>query len=330
MSATTRQRLIRLGWLALLGVLLWVALLNAPLAEIWASLQHLTLWQLLVILVLDVIAFVLVTLRWWVIVRVSSDKVPLLPLIGYRMAAFALSYFTPGPQVGGEPLQVLYLQKNYGLGFARATSAVIIDKLLEFLTNFLFLGVGLYAVIRVGIFAKIGVQPAVSVLPLLVLLLWPPIHLVLLYNRRFPLSALLRWLASRFGKRKWMRLLAVSEHMAGSFCRLHFGALLLSLIFSLLSWVVMAFEYSLMARFLNISLDFWQLMTALTALQMTFMMPIPAGLGVMEFAQVFVIYSFGYSYALGISLSLLMRGRDLFNGGIGLLIASGAMNGKPR
>jgi uncharacterized protein (TIRG00374 family) len=328
MSEITRQRLIRLGWFVLLGILLWAALQNAPLADIWASLRQLTFWQLLIILVLDVIAFMLVTMRWWLIVRAQSRKVPLFPLIGYRMAAFALSYFTPGPQVGGEPLQVLYLQKNYGLGFARATSAVIVDKLLEFLTNFLFMGLGLYAVFRVGIFSESGIQVSVSMIPLAVLLLWPPIHLILLSQRRFPLSAILRWVSRRFGPRAWMRLLIVSERMAGSFCRRHLGALLASLTVSLLSWLVMAYEYSLMARFLQVSLDFWQVLAALTALQLAFMLPMPAGLGTMELGQVLVMRAMGLPDAFGISLSLLMRGRDLFNGGIGLLIAGGAFSDK--
>lgn len=328
MNATLRQRLIRVGWLLLLGVLLLVALQNAPLADIAASLRQLQPWQLLVILALDGLAVVLVTMRWWVIVRTRNAHVPLLPLVGYRMAAFSLSYFTLGPQVGGEPLQVLYLQRNYGLGFARATSAVIVDKLLEFITNFIFLTLGLYALFRVGIFSQNGMQATVGMIPVVLLLFWPLIHLVLLYRKRYPLAALLHWLALRVGKRKWMRLLIVSEYMAGAFCRQNPRALFLSLAVSLLSWLVMAYEYSLMAHFLQISLDFWQLLSVLTALQLAFMIPVPAGLGTMEFAQIFVIQTFGYSYALGISLSLLMRARDLLNGVIGLLIAGGSFGGK--
>src|SRR5262249_39733451 len=101
MSDKTRQWLIRLGWFVLLGGLLWLALRNAPLADIWASLQQLTLPQLLIILALDVLALILVTMRWWIIVRAESRALPLLPLVAYRLAAFALSYFTLGPQVGG-------------------------------------------------------------------------------------------------------------------------------------------------------------------------------------------------------------------------------------
>lgn len=326
MNKEVRQWLIRLGWFILLGGLLWVALQNAPLAEIWASLRQLTIEQLVLILVLDVIAFVLVTMRWWFIVRAENSKVPLLPLVAYRTAVFALSYFTPGPQVGGEPLQVLYLRKNYNLTFARATSSVIVDKLLEFLTNFLFLGIGLYAVFRVGLFSGSEIQASVSLIPLVALLLWPPIHIALLYSGRFPMAIILGAAQKRFGRRNWMRLLVVSERLAASFFRRHPKKLLASLGVSLLSWGVMALEYGLMASFLQISLDFWQVLAALAALQLAFLLPLPAGLGAMELSQVLVMRALGLPDALGISLSLLMRARDLFNGGIGLLIASRAFN----
>lgn len=321
MSKNTRQWLIRLGWLVLLGGLLWLALRNAPLADIWASLQQLTLEQLLLILILDVIALTFVTMRWWFIIRAESSKVPLLQLVGYRMSVFALSYFTFG-QVGGEPLQVLYLQKNYGLTYARATSAVIMDKLIELLTNFLFVGIGLYAIFRVGIFSGSEIQASVSVIPLAALLLWPPIHITLLYSGRFPIGSILGVVQKRFGRKKWMRLIIVSERLAGIFCHRYPKMLLASLGASLLSWVLMAVEYSLMARFLNISLDFWQTLAALTALQLVFLLPVPAGLGTMELSQVLVMRALGFPDAVGISLSLLMRARDLFNGAVGIIVAS--------
>jgi hypothetical protein len=45
----------------------------------------------------------------------------------------------------------LYLQRYHGVPFARATSSVIIDKLLEFLANFILIAIGLTAAIRVGL-----------------------------------------------------------------------------------------------------------------------------------------------------------------------------------
>jgi len=323
---TLRDWLVRLAWLALLAFLLWWAMKDAPLVEIWASLRQLTFQQITLIFVLNAIIFVLITMRWWIIIRAENARVPLLPMIWYRVAVFGLSYFTPGPQVGGEPLQVLYLQKNFGLTYARAISAVIMDKLLEFLTNFLFLGIGLYAAIRVGLFSGNEMQAAVGLVPLIALMMWPLVHLILLYSGRLPLAAVLRVVQGRFGRRRWMHLLVVSERLAAAFCRRRPVALLASLGVSLLAWIGMGFEYALMVGFLNISLDFWQVLAGLTTMQLAFLLPLPAGLGALEASQVFLMQQLGFSAAVGISLSLLVRARDVFNGGIGLLIASGAFN----
>lgn len=318
--------LTRLLILLILGGLLYWALRNAPLAQILSLLRQLTASQLAWLLALNSIIFALITARWWLILRADSPRVPFLPLVGYRLAAFGLSYFTPGPQVGGEPLQVLYLQKNYGLTFARATSAVIMDKLLEFLANFLFLGLGALSVVQSGMLAVSSAAFHPALLPLLALLLWPLVHIVLLYNRRHPLSMLVRPLYNHLPLRarlsQTLRLLIVSEHLAGLFCRRHLGYLFLSLAASLLVWVGMAYEYVYMLSCLRADLNFSQALASLTVVRLSFLMPMPAGLGTLEASQVLAVTAFGLPAALGISLSLLMRARDLLIGGLGLLIAA--------
>jgi hypothetical protein len=46
-----------------------------------------------------------------------------------------------------------------------------------------------------------------------------------------------------------------------------------------------------------------------------------SGLGALEASQVYALTAMGYTPAIGISLSLLMRARDILNGGLGLLLA---------
>ena len=50
-------------------------------------------------------------------------------------------------------------------------------------------------------------------------------------------------------------------------------------------------------------------------------MPLPGGLGALEASQVFVLGRFGVRNATAIGMILLMRGRDLIIGGLGLLLA---------
>jgi uncharacterized membrane protein YbhN (UPF0104 family) len=94
-----RTWLIRAFWFVFILALLVWALVAAPLAEIWGSLIQLQFWQITLLLVISFAAILLITLRWWLIVRAESSKVSFLKMVGYRLAAFGMSYFTPGPQV---------------------------------------------------------------------------------------------------------------------------------------------------------------------------------------------------------------------------------------
>ena len=145
-----------------LATLLYFALRNAPLNEIWDTLRQLRLWQIAILVLINVLIYALITLRWWIIVRAENKGISYIPLLAVRLAVFGVSYFTLGPQVGGEPLQVLYLQRKYGLTYTRATASVLMDKLLEFLANFFLLAVGLTAIFQAGILSRNGSNSLVS------------------------------------------------------------------------------------------------------------------------------------------------------------------------
>ena len=312
---------IRGFWIVLiLGLLAW-AVLAAPLAEILASLKQLHFWQIVILLAISFIAVLFMTLRWWLVVRAENSKIPFVQLIGYRLAAFGMSYFTPGPQVGGEPLQILYLRRNHQMTVARSTATVIMDKLFEFLVNVLFLAAGLYVVIGQGLFPLTGNQLFGGLIPLLLLILVPPVHLVLLYFGKYPISSVIRAIQNRVGRKKPLHLVAVSERMAGIFMRRHPWAMLSAILASALAWTCMWAEYWLMARFILVDMTVWQALAGMTFLQIAFLLPLPAGLGAMEASQVFVMGAMGFPPSAGLTMSLLMRGRDMLIGGFGLLRA---------
>ena len=317
-----RKWILRTVWFLVLTALLYFALRNAPLTEIWQALKRLRLWQIALILVINAIVIGLMTTRWWIIVRAENPSVPFLPLMGYRLSVFGLSYFTPGPQVGGEPLQVLYLQRNHGLSFARATSAVIMDKLLEFLVNFILIAIGAWAIVRVGLVSGNGIRLNLSLIGLAVLLVWPLIHIILLYNGVTPISRLLLRQPFIQKDHQGIRLIVVAERMASVFCKRHLRAMFLAIGASLLAILGIATEYYLMVSFLGMQIDAVQIFASLTAMQVAFLMPLPGGLGALEASQVFALGAFGQPASAAISLTLLMRARDILNGGIGLLLTS--------
>src|SRR5512138_2393176 len=135
----------------ILAGLLYVALRKAPLHEIWTVLSGLHAWQLVLLVCLNGLIYSLVTARWWIVVRSEKPAIRYLPMIAVRMSVFAVSYFTLGPQVGGEPLQILYLRRRYGLSYTRATASVVMDKLFELLGNFVLLSFGVVAILHSGL-----------------------------------------------------------------------------------------------------------------------------------------------------------------------------------
>jgi glycosyltransferase 2 family protein len=309
---------MRVVLVLVLSAFFYFALRNAPLIDIWKTLRGLHLWQLAVLVGLNSLIYVLITARWWFIVRAENKKIPFFPLIGVRISVFAISYFTAGPQIGGEPLQVLYLRRNHGLTYTRATASVVTDKLLEFLANFIMLVFGLTAIFHSGFLPEKTGLPIPILIGLGFLVLWPLVHLLLLYNRHYPLSALLHNLPQQG---KFVRFTRACEHLAGQFCQRHPRALIAAILVSLIASVATVSEYALITSFLNVGLPFWQTATAWTAGWLSFLVPLPGGLGALEASQVYALGFFGISAASALSVTLLMRGRDLVIGGLGLLLA---------
>lgn len=319
--ALWRKWLIRLVlFTAVLG-LLYFALRTAPLAAIRETLGRLRFWQIVVVLGIDAMVYALISARWWLVVRADDKHVRYAPLFRVRLAVFGISYFTIGPQIGGEPLQVLYLRRRRNMTYARATASVLLDKLLELLANFALLLFGLMAVFRSGILQGFDRFSAAGLIVLVGLLAWPVLHIALLRARRYPLSAILGGLGRFVPAAGLLRFVRASERLAGQFCQRHPRALLAAFGVSLLGGAGTVVEYAFILSCLSIRLPFWQAVAAWTAGWLSFLVPLPGGLGALEASQVAALGLFGVSAAAAISVTLVLRSRDLVLGGLGLVLA---------
>jgi uncharacterized protein (TIRG00374 family) len=320
------RRLLRaLVLYSVIGALLYVALRNVPLEEIWNTVSQLQAWQVGLIFALNLFIYALITLRWWIIVHAQNRSVAYFPLLLVGIAVFGVSYFTLGPHIGGEALQVFYLQRRYNLPFTHATASVVMDKLLELLANFVLLIFGFGAILRAGLFSGNGNSSWLSVTGLLLLCMWPPVHILLLYQQKYPLSALLRRIPWIKKGSKPVRFIAASERLAGTFCHRHLSSLLLATGVAICAGMGMVTEFALIASFLGIELPFWQTIAAWTAGWLSLLAPVPGGLGALEASEVLALGAFGVPAALALSVTLVMRGRDLLISSLGLLLAGRAI-----
>jgi uncharacterized protein (TIRG00374 family) len=200
---------------------------------------------------------------------------------------------------------------------------------LELLVNFSFLVAGLVLVVQQQIFTgPIGSLMTAFGLALLAL---PVLTLVTLGSGRTPFSDLLRLtdriilhkfqrqsLTSVAAYEKVARIVQTSETQASQFCRQHPGTLALALVVSLVSWGLLVLEYWLALYFLGATLTPVQTIIALTAARVAILLPLPGGLGTLEASQVLAMQLLGFNPAIGLSLSVLIRARDVLLGGLGL------------
>jgi len=311
-----------LVWLVL-GALAYWAIKKIPFDEIWQSLHQVRPVQLLLWGGLNLLILEMVTGRWWLVLRSQGFSIPFFTLSGYRLAGFAVSYVTPGPQVGGEVLQAVLLQKHQSVPAASAVSSVVLEKVLELLSNFAFLGVGGLVIVTGGIFGAGGLQSRVIWFIAVVILLSIG-YMLLLWRGHSPFSQAMRRV--RFpgnvgpGWDRLVKFTRESEHQMGDFFHKSPLVLVQTLVLSFLIWAASVIDYALVASFLGLRLSIPEIIAALTVLCVAFLSPLPGGLGTLEAGQFFVMQSLGLNPALGISLSLLIRGRDIVLGGVGLFL----------
>ncbi len=308
-------------WLVVILLLAW-AFQRVPFAEIGAALSGLTLWQAGLLICINAVILVITAARWWVILRASGYRLPFTRLLSYRLSGFAISYFTPGPQFGGEPVQAALLTRNHSVSTAAAAGGVILDKVIEILVNTAVLSTGMVFLMVYGSEARL--EPDLGMIAPGILALTPLVHLFALKKGKHPVSAILRRVsfdcANRLWKQKLYSAVQGTEKAIADFLRLHPGSLVLVVGLSLLAWAFMAVEYGLLLGLVSRAADWHAVAVGLIAARLAFLAPTPAGLGALEASQVLAMEAVGLSAAAGITLSLVMRGRDIFIGVLGLAL----------
>jgi uncharacterized protein (TIRG00374 family) len=327
-----RRLLPLLPWIIAPLLLVWV-LRAVPLEEAWAILQQINLAELLALALLNVLVLLSFSGRWWIILRSQGHRIPYLRLVGYRLAAFGVTYFTPGPQFGGEPVQVYLPEKRDGVPRSTAVAAVTLDKTLELLVNFAFLAGGVALIAQRRLLSADAERVALAAA--LILFALPPLFLLAIWAGGRPMTRLAQvavWPVQAWRRRsaginttagsdRIERLLggvAASETEVRAFCRQHPAALAAAMGVTLLSWLGMIAEYWLALWVLGIVLSPVEVIVSLTAARIAFLVALPAGLGALEASQVLALGALGANPAAGLSLSLLIRMRDTALAAVGI------------
>jgi uncharacterized membrane protein YbhN (UPF0104 family) len=195
-----------------------------------------------------------------------------------------------------------------------------LDKLFELLANFTFLMSGLLVIAGGGLFGEIPRPTALVGASLLFIL--PPLYLLALRAGRSPFTGLVRAITRLFPRElhgeRMITWASASESEISILVRRKPVAIALILLVSGGLWLHANAEYWLSVRFLGPALNLSQAVSALTFARLAFLPPLPAGIGALEASQAMAMQALGFGAALGISLSLLIRARDVSLGLLGL------------
>ena len=306
-------------------ILVWI-ISQVQLRETGVALRGLTFGAVVALVVMNGLVLVSLNGRWWLILWGLGHQLPFWRLLGHRLAAFGVSYFTPGPHFGGEPVQVLLVEREHGVPRTTAVAAVTLDKTLELLVNFTFLLAGVTAVLQSQLFGSmVGWEAILFAVGMLSL---PGLLLVAIWQDWQPVSRLMGWISGLrvWTKRplfqqkldRWTNGIQNSEVQASQLFRQSPASLWAAFGISIAGWLLIIVEYWLMIRYLGIDLSPLQTIAMLTAARIAILLPLPGGLGTLEASQVLALGAMGLNTGVGISISLLIRVRDVLLGLVGL------------
>lgn len=309
-----------MAWLKVLPFLLWLAALllmgwvlsQLPLLSILESVSRLSSMQWLAWMGLNLGITGMATQRWKTLVSLLNLSVSFGDLLAIRQAGQTVSFLTPGPQFGGEPLQVFWLYKRCKLSMHSALLALGLDRFYELWINF---GVLLLAVLLLMASPAAGLGHWRNILLILTLLLL--------------LLSGLGWLILKRPERVlgWLRKMTQYWHQHPHIqpIQTHWqqlgddlqeavttrkSALFKAFALSLLGWLGLIGELGLLLSFFELRLDFTGFMLILVAMRLAFLLPLPGGMGSLEAAMFWAFHSLNLPAEAALSVIALMRLRD--------------------
>lgn len=311
MTGTQWRYLTLLLWglgLALAAWTLW----QLPLGDIVSGLSLLEWNDWLLWLAVNIAILYLAVQRWQLLGWALESPLSLPVLFRLRQAGSAVSFLTPGPHFGGEPLQLYWLYHHCRLPLHRAVAMLGLDRFLETGTNI--------AVLLAGVLVLLGT----TMLPLSD---WLQISSILagLLTAMLILAALVLrhplWLAERFRPlaQRWRKgnnaegqgsaWLALIDLLRSALSR-HRPRLWLALFVSLAGWSALLVELVLLLHFLGLSPSSTDIVLIMVGMRLAMLLPVPGGIGTIEASLLWSFRLLGLPVSAAAGLIALIRLRD--------------------
>ncbi|MDP1931829.1 MAG: lysylphosphatidylglycerol synthase transmembrane domain-containing protein [Gammaproteobacteria bacterium] len=299
-------------WFVAFALVGWV-LSQMPLDSIAQTMEALTWSDWLAWSAINFVIILISTERWRMLTKMLQLPVTFMQLLLVRQAGQTVSFLTPGPQFGGEPLQIWWLYKRCGIAVHHAVLALGLDRFYELWINFSVLILGIILLLF---------SPALNTATNWYDALWVLLALVLAMSL-IGWSILRRpqWISQRTEKlaQRWLqspRLRKIDDHWQAlgsdlqTAVRTQKPALLRAFALSLLTWGGIVAEMVVVLHILGIDVAMSGVILILVATRLALLLPLPGGIGTLEASLLWSFQSLGLPATAAIGVIALMRLRD--------------------
>ncbi|HTE40902.1 MAG TPA: lysylphosphatidylglycerol synthase transmembrane domain-containing protein [Steroidobacteraceae bacterium] len=302
--------IVLLLWLIALALAGWT-LSGLPLDHIGRSIAALAWTDWILWVALNGALVALATKRWQTLSAALGAPIGFVPLMLVRQAGQAVSFITPGPQFGGEPLQIYLLYRQYAQPLRKAVMALGLDRLYELLVNFSVLLVGVLYLLAQG--GAVANWRSIAFGLLALVLMVTALGWLLV---RQP-----QWLTDRWQRlvKRWEqhpRLqklggeLRASRGIAKTTPKIGKRPLAWALLLSLMVWAALLAELALVLEFTSVPLTLPGFVLIAVAMRLALLLPLPGGIGALEASVLWSFQVLAFPASAAIALIALMRLRD--------------------
>jgi uncharacterized protein (TIRG00374 family) len=294
-------------------ILLFLMLNKLPVETVMNWITRLSPMQWVNWGMLNCIIILIYVVRWSLINLGIEFRSGFLHLLMVRQAGQSFSFITPGPQFGGEPLQIFWLWKNNDQPGYKAFLSVALDRFFELWINFAVL---LFGIVVLIIFSN--TDSTLWYYPLLAVLIFCVALFQLGKTMMGNDSIVIKWIKKITSRWKNSpRLKELGVHLENISSDVHGFMInkrklfILAMLFSVIGWVGMLVELELILIFLDIDLSVTEFVFLVIAMRLALLLPVPGGVGTMEASVFWVFTSLGLNTFDVMGMITLIRFRDL-------------------
>jgi uncharacterized protein (TIRG00374 family) len=302
-------------------VLLFWVYSKIPLEEVINVFKHASLLLIFRYIIIISLIEIFLAVRWNQILKAENIFVPFHRVIMYTQIGYAIGYLSPQAHIGGEPVKALGLKKH-NVEFKKGISTVIIDKSMRIMTDAFFAIIGVLLLLT---YLSISNMERVVMFTIISI---PCILFIMFFFRMVKgkptFSILFRILQLHRIKLFFQieqELLSIENHIS-DFFRLHRIIFFKALFVNIILWILMFLEYKTVLLMFGYSSNLVEIFLILSLIAISYMMPVPMALGVLEAGQISVLGALGLKQTIGLATSIIVRTKDLIRSGLGLLFLS--------